>query len=182
MESKKDIRIHVLSRRSKLSKKEWEEKSHLIYKKVAAHPFFLNSDEIYCYIDFRNEVGTKELIESAWKLQKKVAVPKIIGNQMEFMYIDSYNELEPGTFGILEPKTDKKANGNNVLVIMPGAVFDCKRSRIGYGKGYYDQYLSLNPDYKTIALAFELQVLEEIPTQLHDIKPKAIITEEEIYV
>lgn len=182
MESKKDIRKRVLIERNQLSDKEWVEKSDQIYRKVTSHPFFQNAEEIYCYIDFKNEVGTRKIIETAWKLGKRVAVPKVIGDLMEFYYIKSFEDLFPGNWGIMEPIKQKPANGTNVLVLMPGAVFDKKRHRIGYGKGYYDHYLAKHPDYQTMALAFELQMLENIPADDHDICPQIIVTEEHFYV
>ena len=182
MESKKDIRKRVLTERNLLSKEIWTEKSHRIYEKVIAHPFFLNAEEIYCYIDFKNEVGTRNILETAWSLGKKVAVPKIAGEYMEFHYINDFQKLSSGYCGILEPTIQNPADGRSALVIMPGAVFDKAKHRIGYGKGYYDQYLAKHPDYQTMALAFELQMLENKPADMHDICPEIIITEEQIYV
>ena len=182
MELKKDIRKRVLAERYLMSEKEWTEKSDKISAKVIAHPSFISAEEIYCYIDFRNEVGTKKIIEAAWKMGKKVACPKIRGDYMNFYYIKSFNDLLPGNWGILEPAEKTLANGLNVLIIMPGTAFDYKKHRIGYGKGYYDQYLNKHPDYQTMALAFELQMVENIPADAHDISPQIVVTEEHIYV
>ena len=181
METKKDIRKRVLEARKAMTKKEWEEKSDSICEKVTSHPFFLESEEIYSYIDYRNEVGTRAIIEKAWQMGKRVAVPKTDEATMSFYYIDSFDDVLPGNWNILEPKTDKPADGKNVCVIMPGSVFDRNRNRIGYGKGYYDRYLSNHPGHVTIALAFELQVLDEIPSEEFDIKPQCVMTEEKIY-
>lgn len=175
---KKEIRKKILAKRSMLSKEEWEKKSECISKKVILHPFFLEAEEIYCYLDYKNEVGTRKIIEKAWELRKKVAVPKIIGDEMHFFYIESFEDVEEGYCRILEPVTGKIAQGDNVLVVMPGAVFDSKLNRIGYGKGFYDRYLDKHPSYHTLALAFSLQFIEDIPVDTHDKKPEAIITEE----
>ena len=182
MESKKDIRKRVLAERYLMSEIEWIKKNDKIFTKVINHPFFINSDEIYCYIDFRNEVGTKKIIETAWEMGKKVACPKVHGDSMDFYYIKSFSDLIQGNWGILEPAEQTVANGSNVLVVMPGAAFDCKKHRIGYGKGYYDQYLDKHPDYQTMALAFEVQIVDNIPTDAHDISPQIVVTEEHIYV
>ena len=181
MEAKQDIRKHVLAVRNALTMEEWNEKSMQIFSKIIAHPFFLESEEIYCYIDFRNEVGTRRLIETAWKIHKKVAVPKIEGNEMQFYYIDSWDDVSVGRWGILEPSNARLAEGKSVLVIMPGSVFDINLNRIGYGGGYYDKYLSKHDEYTSIALAFEFQIFDSIPTEIYDIKPQCVITEEKIY-
>lgn len=182
MEAKKDIRNIVLEKRNKMTEKEWEEKSRYITDRLVSHPFFLESNEIYCYVDFRNEVATRQIIEKAWKMQKKVAVPKIDQKDMQFFYITSWDDVKPGHWGILEPCTNCIAEGMNGCVIMPGAVFDQKRNRIGYGGGYYDTYLQQHSMLRTVAIAFEFQILEVIPAEEHDIRPECIITEENIYV
>ena len=182
METKADIRKRVLQVRNNLTKKEWEEKSQMILAKVISHPVFLEAEEIYCYVDFRNEVETKRLIEFCWEKKKNVAVPKIEENQMNFYYINSWEDVSSGYFGILEPHTMQSAEGKSVCVIMPGAVFDKNCNRIGYGKGYYDTYLQKHAEYNTIALAFDLQIEDYIPSEEHDIRPQTIITEEYTYV
>ena len=181
MESKKDIRKRVLAIRQNLTEKEWEEKSRLIYEKVTSHPFFLQADAIYCYVDYRREVATRKIIEYAWSLNKKVAVPKVDEDEMEFYYIHSFEDLREGFKGIREPEERYPAKDEHVLVIMPGSAFDAKCNRIGYGKAYYDKYLHAHPNYKIIAMAFELQMVEEVPAEVHDICPDIIITEEKTY-
>ncbi len=182
MESKKDIRKRVLEKRNFITREEWEEKSRRIYEKVIAHPFFLSADSIYCYIDYRNEVGTKSIIKKAWELRKKVAVPFISDGQMSFCYINRFEDLKEGYCGIMEPYQMPLAKDEAPLVIMPGAAFDSDRHRIGYGKGFYDKYLGEKPSSHTLALAFEFQMTDGIPADPYDICPEQIITEEHIYV
>ena len=182
MDSKKDIRARVLKERNQLCEKEWEEKSQRICEKVAAHPSFLNAKEVYCYVDFKNEVGTRRIIEAAWQHGKRVAVPKILEGTMEFYYIEHFSELEEGYFGISEPKAIKKASRQEALVIMPGVAFDRCGNRIGYGKGFYDRYLKAHPNCRTLAIAFELQMVEHVPRDAFDICSEEIITEENQYV
>lgn len=181
MEAKKDIRKRVLEKRNHMSDKAWEEKSHCIYEKVVTHPFFMEADAVYCYVDYRREVGTRSIIEHAWKTGKKVAVPKVDGDTMEFYYIESFEELQEGFKGIPEPESKHLASDENMLVVMPGAAFDTNCNRIGYGKGYYDKYLHAHPNHKTIAIAFELQMVDTIPADAYDVCPNIVITEENTY-
>lgn len=181
METKKDIRSRILKERSLMSYEDWWAKSHRICKTVTSHPFFLEAKEIYCYIDVRKEVGTRALIEAAWALGKKVAAPRICGEEMQFFYFQSMEDLSEDAYHIPAPANRLPADGEDVLIIMPGAVFDTQKHRIGYGKGYYDRYLNKRPGYKTIAIAFELQVQDEVPYEAHDKCPDLLITEEKIY-
>lgn len=116
---------------------------------------------------------------------KKVAVPKVIvDNFMKFYYIDSLKSLTPGAYGILEPEAypQREACKEHALVILPGVAFDRQGNRIGYGKGFYDNYLSTHPQYHRIGLAFSAQCVDFIPADCHDIRVEAVITEKGNYI
>lgn len=164
-----------------MSDEDWCAKSYSICDKVTSHPFFLKAENIYCYIDVRREVGTREIIETAWSMGKRVAIPRTYEGDMEFYYFRSYDELIMGEYRIPTPPILNCAKSKNPLIIMPGAVFDYDRHRIGYGKGYYDKYLDRHPNANTIALAFSFQVLSSIPYETHDRCPEYLFTEEKIY-
>ena len=100
---------------------------------------------------------------------------------MEFYYVQRFDELEKDIQD-LGTCHEKKAKGDSVLVLLPGSAFDRNRNRIGYGKGFYDKYLIKHQQYRTLALAFEFQVVDSIPTDSYDIRPDGIITEETYYV
>lgn len=93
---------------------------------------FKNADNLLAYIDFRGEVATGTLIEKAWELGKKVYVPRVAGKEMEFYRIHSFEDLEKGAYGILEPKKEcpvyEAGEGQTTLAILPGSVFDKKRT------------------------------------------------------
>ena len=95
--------------------------------------------------------------------------------------ITSFDELKPGAYGILEPDAGIPASADDGLMIMPGVAFDTNRNRVGYGGGYYDRYLELHPQLHTLALAFDMQVLFEVPAEEQDIKPQLLVTETNIY-
>ena len=104
---------------------------------------------------------------------------------MKAVKINSLDELIVDNYGILEPKyVDKNNIGDNFdLIIMPGVAFDRCGNRIGYGGGYYDKYLlNIKEDIKKIALAYDIQVIDDIHREKHDIKVDCIITEKEIVV
>lgn len=182
MDLKKDIRKRVLTRRENMSKEEWEENSRSIYEKVVTHSFFLNTDIIYCYVDYKREVSTRMIIQKAWELHKKVYVPKVNGTDMSFHPIAAFSDLEEGYRGIPEPITKPANIIEPGLMIIPGVAFDKNRNRLGYGKGYYDRFLSTHHNLRTLAISFELQLEEKIPSDKFDIKPEVLITERHMYV
>lgn len=185
LEIKKDIRNRIRKRRMVLLPEQRQAYSKRIVDQVVCHPLFLCAEEIYCYASFGEEVVTFDLIKRAWEMGKKVAVPRVIvDNSMNFYYIDSLKELQTGSFGILEPDENaaREADGENVLVILPGIAFDRKGNRIGYGKGFYDAYLSRHPQFHRLGLAFSAQCVEWIPADSHDIRVEAVITEKGNYM
>ena len=177
---KNKIRKEILALRKAMPIYLLEEYSKKIAEKLIKHPEYQSAELVFTYIDAKGEVKTKDIIEHAWENRKRVAVPRVQGDIMEFYLISSYEDLEPGNFGIMEPKknsTEVTDIHENSVVIMPGVAFDRSGNRIGYGKGYYDKYFSKYPDLYKIALAFSMQIVSEIPADIFDIKADCIITE-----
>lgn len=183
---KKKLREKVLQKRDSLSKEEWSRKSNQIFKKLVSLEELASARNIFIFINFRSEVNTKPIIEFLLSHNKNVIVPytDTEKKQLRLFYLNNFSELKIGTYGILEPDSEKakEAALEDVdLVIMPGSVFDLKGGRIGYGGGFYDRLLpSLRPDVKTIAIAFELQIVDEVPMGYYDRRVNLIVTEDRI--
>lgn len=159
------------------------ENSQIICDKVMQTQAFLTASVIYVYMDCKGEVSVRPLLETAWKLGKKTAAPKVTGKgEMKYYYISSYDEVAPGYYGIPEPITEREAQDEDALLIVPGVAFDKDRHRCGYGQGFYDRYLAAHQAHPTIALAFDFQVLPKIPADPFDVLPQMLITEKEIIV
>ena len=185
MDIKKEIRAKILKMRQALPKEEVREKSLRIMRRIEETETFKNADNLLAYIDFRGEVATGTLIEKAWELGKKVYVPRVAGKEMEFYRIYSFEDLEKGAYGILEPKKEcpvyEAGEGQTTLAILPGSVFDEKKNRVGYGGGFYDRFLeNLRKDAVTIGIAFDLQIFDEVPKEPHDAQLDYIVTESRI--
>ena len=178
METKKEIRRRILNRRKSLSIEERMWMSEAITKRTLRHPWFQKATTIYLYMSYQEEVDTRELLEEAIRMGKKVAAPKVQGKEMKFYYIESYEELHPGMKGIPEPENMHPANDISALMLMPIVGFDKVGNRIGYGGGYYDRYLEQHPSHPTIGLAYSIQEVDELPIEETDWKPDRIVTEE----
>ncbi|RXI99451.1 5-formyltetrahydrofolate cyclo-ligase [Anaerobacillus alkaliphilus] len=125
------------------------------------------------------EVDTKGIIEEGWRQQKRIVVPKCYPSRKEikFYEITSYTELEDSFYSLKEPITNIAplvSKEEIDLLIVPGIIFDKRGFRIGYGGGYYDRFLS-NYQNKTLSLAFDFQIVNDIPTETHDIAVGKII-------
>lgn len=101
---------------------------------------------VLVYVSTSIEVDTYKIIEGAWRDGKRVAVPRCIPNTrlMEFHYIESFDDLSPGTFGVPEPSENAPTvdSFEGCLMLLPALSLDYLGFRLGYGKGYYDRYLS----------------------------------------
>ena len=179
---KKELRTYIKRKREELALEDILDKSNRIANHIFEHPKFKNADEIYTYVSYNGEVDTIQIIKKALEEEKKVAVPKVIDDSMEFFYIYSMDQLSVGKYGILEPNSKKKVEQLQGLMIVPGVAFDRQCNRCGYGKGYYDKYfqrLGGNSIWK-LALAYSFQIMPKIPTNELDIPVDEIITEDQI--
>ncbi len=181
METKQGIRKQIRRLRDGQTPEEIFEKSRMICERIAGTEQFQKAECIYTYVGCKNEVMTQTLIETAWRLGKRVAVPKVCGRDMVFGLLTDFAQLKEGYFGIPEPEELIPAGEEEALMIMPGVAFDRLRRRVGYGGGFYDRYLAAHTHHMTIAAAFEFQVLEEVPWEDTDIVPRMLVTENGIY-
>lgn len=182
---KKELRKHILLKRNSLNSDELQAFSSDIFDKITNLEEFKNKKVILCYVSFNNEVDTINLIEYSLKIGKVVAVPKVEGNAMEFYRIKDFSDLKPGYFGVLEPeKNDKNVvDPDDSFMIIPGVAFDRKMNRIGYGKGFYDRFLTNYIGKRIIrcGICFELQLCDKIENDEFDQSLDMIITEKNIY-
>jgi len=137
---------------------------------------FNKAKTVFCYISAHGEVGTYSLLEELLK-EKTVVVPyctDTVGN-MICSEIKSLSELKEGKFGIPEPVTPVEYPKEKIdFVIVPGVAFDKEGFRLGYGKGYYDRFLSnINP-YRLGVCKKEFY-LEGLPHGEYDVKMNRVL-------
>ncbi|MCI5701123.1 MAG: 5-formyltetrahydrofolate cyclo-ligase [Lachnospiraceae bacterium] len=182
MTDKKSIRKEIFQRRKSADPEALIEKSRRICERVMELEAFQSSDTLFTYVDFNREVETCLLIRTAWAMGKKVAAPRVSGKNMDFYLIEKMEDLEPGYFGIPEPiAAQPLACDEACILIVPGVAFDQNCHRAGYGQGFYDRYLEKHPNHKTVAVAFDFQIVDEVPSETTDICPQLVITETAVY-
>jgi len=183
-DAKEVVRKRILAERSGLSEEEVLERSIKIQERLYVTQHYQSARTVMTYVDFQNEVETRSIITRAFKEEKNVVVPVCGPNYSLWpVKIESLEDLEPGTMGVLEPSKTKTVVQKEKLdlVLMPGIAFDRHGNRLGYGLAYYDRFLAeLSPSTVIIALAYDFQVLSVLPHEDHDRKVDIIITEREI--
>lgn len=173
------LRKQYLSIRNNIIDKE--EKSKIICEKIINTLEYKSSKVIALYKNLPSEVDTNYLIDYSLKNNKIVVLPRVDKDDLKFYKIANNEKLEKSPFGVLEPHDNKETLIDNNLIdlaIIPGICFDTNHNRVGFGKGYYDRFLS-KINTKTIAICFSEQVLEEdlIKANDNDIKVDRIITD-----
>jgi 5-formyltetrahydrofolate cyclo-ligase len=178
-ENKKMLRQEVRSRLMELTKEDHEELSNRIAENLFSLEEWKKAKTIGITISMPPEVPTVRIIEQAWSEGKEVAVPKCDPEKrtMEFKKISSFNQLESVYSGLLEPvsETAKALKEELDVLIVPGLAFTREGYRLGFGGGYYDRYLSFYRGV-TMALAYELQIMDELPIEVHDKAVGKLIT------
>lgn len=185
METKKQIRKEMLHLRDKISGEDHRQKSRMIKEKLCRLPEFAKAKQILLFASYGSEPDTYPLMEQCIAEGKRVFCPLVQGETMEFYEIKSPDELAEGYKGIREPlpgENRRYREGTEDFMVMPGAAFDRCGNRIGYGKGFYDRYLSGGFRGRKAAIAFALQIVENnrIPAENTDRKPDYIVTEQEV--
>lgn len=178
MEYKKHlIRRTLLVQRNGLLQREYADVK--IFEKITA--ICEDFSKIFTYISYGSEVNTLHFIETMLKKGKEIYVPvcRTKNCTMAASQITSLKNLTKNSYGILEPDQIINENAMFDAIIFPGAAFDLSGSRIGYGKGYYDRFMSkLDYKPKKIGICYDFQLLKKIPSEAHDVKMDLIITED----
>lgn len=168
--NKTELRKYIRERKRAMTESEIREKSALLGRMLAACPLYQNARTVYGYLPYNQEVRTVPMLEQALRDGKRVAVPKVYGDTMRFIYLTDLSAVEKGYSGIPEPVADSPvAADRTALVLMPGLAFDREGRRIGYGGGFYDRFLSAEPEHPTLALCYDFQMLPHVETEAFDI-------------
>lgn len=167
---KKELRRKIREQKRAMSPAEIAKKSARLGELFFETEQYRNAKTIYGYLPYNQEVRTVFMLERAMADGKNVAVPKVYGEEMRFIYMTDLSQVACGYANIPEPIADSPvADDPTALVLMPGLAFDKEGNRMGYGGGFYDKFLKKEPDHPTVALCYDFQMLPHLETQAHDI-------------
>ena len=176
---KKDVlRKKYLDIRRNIDKLDKIKYDNEIFEKIINLKEYVDSKKVLTYVSLMDEVDTLKIIDHSLSIGKKVGVPKCIGKEMKFYYINSIHELKKEYFDILEPVniSDNRlvADFKDSICIVPGICFDLDGNRLGYGGGYYDRFLSTYEGIK-IGITYKECICNEIDVDKYDIKVDRVI-------
>ncbi len=163
------LRKMIREKKRAMTELEIETSSKLLMEQFVHSSSYINAKSLYGYLPYNQEVRTIPILEQALRDGKRVAVPKVFGDEMKFIWMTDLSQVDIGYAGIPEPVADGPvADDPHALVLMPGLAFDPQGHRIGYGGGFYDKFLALEPEHPTVALCYGFQMLEHLETESFD--------------
>ena len=174
--NKQELRRAIRERKRAMTEEEIVERSNALAEKFYNSPAYQAASTIYGYLPYNQEVRTVPMLQRALDEGKRVAVPKVYGEEMRFIYLEDLTQVSNGYAGIPEPIADAPvAEDQQALVLMPGLAFDPQGHRIGYGGGFYDRFLAKEPHHPTLALCYEFQMQAHLDTEEFDIPVDTVL-------
>lgn len=174
--NKQELRRAIRERKRAMTEEEIVERSNALAEKFYNSPAYQAASTIYGYLPYNQEVRTIPMLQRALDEGKRVAVPKVYGEEMRFIYLEDLTQVSKGYAGIPEPIADAPvADDKRALVLMPGLAFDPQGHRIGYGGGFYDRFLAQEPHHPTLALCYEFQMQAHLDTEEFDIPVDTVL-------
>ena len=174
--NKQELRRTIRERKRAMTEEEIVERSNALAEKFYHTPAYQAAATIYGYLPYNQEVRTVPMLQRALDDGKRVAVPKVYGEEMRFIYLEDLTQVSKGYAGIPEPIADAPvAEDQRALVLMPGLAFDPQGHRIGYGGGFYDRFLAQEPHHPTLALCYEFQMQAHLDTEEFDIPVDTVL-------
>ena len=184
MVSKETIREDALARRRAISADDAALWSDTIRERVFGLTEFVSAKEVVTYVSKGEEVDTLRLIVQLLGKERRLLVPIADKDgHLTWSELKSLDHLEPGAFGVPEPRANRRrlvAPAPHAVALVPCVAFAASRHRMGYGKGYFDRFLARHHG-PSIGLAYEMQRVDEIPVEDHDIPLDIIVTDSGTY-
>lgn len=177
---KNEIRRKIKGLKSMLLAKEQQEAAEQVFSFLEKTAAFLMADRILMYHSLPDELSTRKFLDK-WHARKKFYLPRVNGVNLDILPYDE-SRLELGAFHIEEPTGDNTVSPEEIeLVVVPAVAYDRQGNRLGRGKGFYDRLLATTRATK-IGVAYEFQIVDEIPCEPHDVKMDMVISQSGIKV
>lgn len=179
--AKRALRTACKAQRLRLSAEEKARLDKAVADKLFALSAYRNARTLLCYVSTEIEVDTRAILAHALSVGKTVAVPRCIANsrEMDFYILPDLSALLRGAYGILEPapaRCEKLTDLSTGLCIVPALSYDKSGYRLGFGKGYYDRFLSRFSG-QTVGLAYENCFVQSLPHDAFDRRVDVVLTE-----
>ncbi|RME34598.1 MAG: 5-formyltetrahydrofolate cyclo-ligase [Gammaproteobacteria bacterium] len=178
---KRELRRAMKARRDAIEPALRKQYSARIRERLLTLPQVAQARRIFAFVSCGSEVCTHTLVRGLLDEKRMVCAPYIAGRtRMEARRLERWEDLVEDRMGILAPVGGSPCEGPFDLSITPGLAFTTSGARLGYGAGYYDRWFAAHPETCRVAVAFEAQLVESIPTDATDLPVHYIVTEERL--
>jgi len=179
---KRELRKKMIAHLDQLDAATVRAHSLAVARRLAAIPAYVTAESLAVYVSFGAEIETHDLIRQWLAAGRPVCIPTFNDGGYCLAAIQDFDrDLQAGHLAILEPKLVRPVPVTRPHVwLVPGLAFDRTGNRLGRGKGYFDALLACAPGVK-IALTHDFQLLNEVPTEAHDVRMDFIVTETQVF-
>lgn len=175
---KSRLRATAQSRRAALTPAAREGANQRIEEACHADPSLAQADAIFVYVSTATEVETHALIDAFDAAGRTILVPLVRDRDtLLAVRFPGWQVMRRGALGILSPPPTPAYAGAIAVALVPGLACTTAGARLGYGGGYYDRWLTAHPDTTAIALAFDAQLVGDLPVSPDDVFVAHITTE-----
>lgn len=180
---KRALRRRMSALRAAVSERDRTQWDRALAGQFLALPEVREARTVYAYLSYGTETDTHRLVQELLRRGVRVACPRVAPDElsMDFYEIRSLADCLPGFHGIPEPGPGcRRVSEEKAPLLLPGLAFTADGKRLGYGGGFYDRFLSREPEHFTAALAYPFQLLGTLPSEEHDRKADAVLTPENV--
>jgi 5-formyltetrahydrofolate cyclo-ligase len=172
--NKKELRKAIKAKVAQLTNEEKNLEAISVFNHIEKSNIFKKSKNIMLFSSLPDEIPTQHTIDR-WAEQKNIYLPRVNGDDLDIIKYQP-GILHKGSYDIMEPEGNKTADPSVLdMIIVPGVAFDRNGNRLGRGKGFYDRFLS-QTNATTIAVCFDCQLINDIPTESHDLPAQFVVT------
>ena len=182
MTARDELRMQIRRQREEMSALYVLEMSARIGERLIAMPEYRAAKRVFCYHSLPMEVQTGGLIREILREGKELYLP-VTGkdNMITAVRLTDPERMHRGAFRVMEPDGNESIDPSELdMILTPGLAFDRAGGRIGYGAGCFDRFL---PKCRglIVGLAFEMQLVDRVPMEPHDVRMHRVISEKQIY-
>lgn len=157
-------------------------RSAKISKRLCALAEIERAATILAFASIRNEVRTRPSMEAAWAAGKRIALPRVLGDELCLHLVTRETSLVEGAFAVPEPPegSARIEPGEVDFALVPALAVDPRGYRIGYGGGYYDRLIPALTNARSCAVAYDFQLISEVPELPFDVAVDLVVTDERV--
>lgn len=176
---KRLVRARMRALKAQLTDVRRAEAAEAVFSALERTALFQRADRILLYCSLPDELPTRDFLEK-WAGRKQLFLPRVNGDMLELLPYDKAR-LRAGAYMIDEPEGDDIADVSSMhLVVVPAVAFDCRGTRLGRGKGFYDRLLA-ETNVATVGVGYDFQLVDcLLPAEPHDVALDVIITESRV--